>query len=65
MISKEFLKVPENRLGVIIGKNGEIKKKIEETTKTNLRIDSKENTILIEPLPDADDPLGVWNAKHI
>lgn len=65
MISKEFLKVPEIRLGVIIGKNGEIKKKIEETTKTNLRIDSEENTILIEPIPDADDPLGVWNAKHI
>lgn len=65
MISKEFLKVPESRLGVIIGKNGEIKKKIEETTKTNLKIDSKENTILIEPSPDSNDPLGVWNAKYI
>ncbi|MFX1485932.1 MAG: KH domain-containing protein [Promethearchaeota archaeon] len=65
MISKEFLKVPGNRLGVIIGTNGEIKKRIEEMTKTNLKIDSKENTILIESSPDSDDPLGVWNAKYI
>ncbi len=37
-----------DRLGVIIGRNGSVKKKIEELTGVKLRIDSKNNVVTVE-----------------
>jgi len=61
---KEFnytLKVPKERIGVLIGREGEIKKKIEEATQTFLDVDSQEGEVIIS----ADDGLKLYDAKEI
>jgi len=55
------LKVPKNRVAVIIGKEGSIKKDIEESTNTKLNIDSKEGDIFIS----GEDGLGLYTAREI
>ncbi|MCX6707311.1 MAG: KH domain-containing protein [Candidatus Woesearchaeota archaeon] len=36
------IKIPKDRVAVLIGKKGEVKKEIEECTKSKIKIDSKE-----------------------
>jgi len=50
--------IPEDRVAVLIGKNGSTKEKIEELTDTGLEVE--ENSVLIE-----GDPLGELTAKRI
>ena len=65
MPETDYLKIPQNRVGALIGKNGEVKKSVEKLTGTVLDIDSDEGTVYITPREDMKDPLGVWNANHI
>ena len=55
------LKVPKNRVAVIIGKEGSVKKEIEESTNTKLNIDSKEGDIFVS----GEDALGLYTAREI
>ena len=55
------LKVPKNRVAVIIGREGSIKKDIEESTKTKLNIDSKEGDVFVS----GEDALGLYTAREI
>jgi ribosomal RNA assembly protein len=55
------LKVPKNRVAVIIGKEGSVKKEIEEATKTKLNIDSKEGDVFVS----GEDALGLYTAREI
>ncbi|MBI2541288.1 RNA-processing protein [Candidatus Woesearchaeota archaeon] len=55
------LKVPKNRVAVVIGKEGSIKKEIEEATKTKLSIDSKEGDVFVS----GEDALGLYAAREI
>lgn len=55
------LKVPKNRVAVIIGKEGSVKKELEEATKTKLSIDSKEGDIFVS----GEDALGLYTAREI
>src|SRR3989338_3213557 len=55
------LKVPRNRIAVIIGREGSIKKEIEEATKTKINIDSKEGDIFLS----GEDALGLYTAREI
>jgi len=55
------LKVPKNRVAVIIGKNGSVKKDICEATNTKLDIDSKEGDIFVS----GEDGLGLYTAREI
>lgn len=55
------LKVPKARIAVLIGKSGEIKKKIEEATNIRLIIDSKEGDVIIQ----GSDALGLLSAREI
>ena len=55
------LKVPRNRVAVIIGKEGSVKKDIEESTNTKLNIDSKEGDVFVS----GDDALGLYTAREI
>ena len=41
------LKIPKQRIAVLVGKRGTIKKGIEELTDTKIKIDSKEGDIFI------------------
>jgi len=55
------LKIPKERVAVLIGKSGETKKEIEKATKTHIEVDSKEGDIFIK----ANDGLAIYTAKEV
>jgi ribosomal RNA assembly protein len=55
------LRIPKERIAVLIGKNGEVKNDLEEHTKTKLKIDSKEGDVFIS----GEDALGLYTAREI
>ena len=55
------LKVPRERIAVLIGVKGDIKQKIEEDTDTKLFIDSKEGDVRLT----GEDSLGLFSAREI
>lgn len=57
---KEYLKVPKDRIGVIIGTHGSMKAQIEENGEVMLDIDSVEGTVSIE-----SDSLSILNATEV
>ncbi|WP_303247802.1 KH domain-containing protein [uncultured Methanobrevibacter sp.] len=65
MPETDYVKIPQQRIGALIGKNGEVKKAIEDGTGTYLDIDSEEGAVDITPRDDMEDPLGVWMANDI
>ncbi|MGA3358801.1 MAG: KH domain-containing protein [Halobacteriota archaeon] len=56
----EYLKVPKDRIGVIIGTHGSTKAQIEEKGEVMLDIDSVEGTVSIE-----SDSLSILNATEV
>jgi ribosomal RNA assembly protein len=65
MPNTEYLKIPRERVGVVIGKNGTTKDEIENLTKTEIIVDSEAGTISISPTEETEDPLSVWKARYI
>jgi len=61
----DYLKIPRDRIGVLIGTNGETREKIERITKTQLDIDGEEGTVAVSPTENMEDPLGVWKTNFI
>ena len=55
------IKIPKERISVIIGKDGSAKKEIEDRTKTRLKIDSQEGNVIIS----GEDSLDVYNTVNI
>ncbi len=55
------IRIPKERVAVLIGKKGEIKKTIEEATKTKIEIDSKEGDVFIS----SEDALSVYNTREL
>lgn len=55
------LKIPKERIAVLIGKNGQTKKEIEELTDTKLNIDSKEGDVKIT----GSDSLKLYTTREI
>ena len=43
------IKIPKERIAVVIGKNGSVKKKIEEYTNMRLEVDSETGQVFFEP----------------
>ncbi|MHA2106039.1 MAG: KH domain-containing protein, partial [Candidatus Hodarchaeales archaeon] len=62
---QEVVRVPNDRIGVVIGKKGNTKLKIEEFTSTILTINSEENSIIIKPKKKIKDPSLIWVAKDM
>ena len=58
---QEYLKVPKERIAVLIGKNGETRKEIEKTTKTKIEIDSKTGDIDV----DGEDAITFYISLNI
>jgi ribosomal RNA assembly protein len=65
MPNNEYLKIPKERVGVLIGKDGATKEHIENMTKTKLDIESETGSITIAPTEEMEDPLGVWKVRYI
>lgn len=55
------LSIPEERIGVLIGKEGEIKKRIEELSGCNVRISSKTGVVKIE----CEDPYKFMRVQDV
>lgn len=55
------IRVPKDRIAVLIGKKGETKRKISKLTKTKLQINSKEGDIII----NGENGLDVYITKKI
>ena len=58
---QEEIKIPRERIAILIGEKGKIKRNIEEETKTKIDVDSKEGDVFI----DGEDSLLVVTAGHI
>ena len=56
------IKIPEERIGVLIGPDGSMKKLIEEKSKTLLEIDSESGTVTVE---SSEDPLMVMRVSDL
>ncbi|MBI5072427.1 RNA-processing protein [Candidatus Woesearchaeota archaeon] len=55
------IKIPKERIAVLIGKSGEIKKKIENTLGVKLQVDSQEGDITIQ----GEDALQLYSGRDI
>lgn len=55
------LKLPKSRIAVLIGPKGEVKKQVEEATKTRMTIDSSEGDVMLA----SKDSIGLYQAKEI
>ena len=60
-MNKIEMKLPKDRIGVLIGKDGAIKKRVEEATKCRIDINPKTETVKIE----CEDAIGFLKAKDI
>jgi len=55
------LKIPKERVAVLIGKEGEVKKSLEKETKTRVQVDSKEGDVFIY----GEDALGLYACREV
>ena len=60
-----LLKIPKERVGVLIGPEGKTKKHIEEKLRVELQIDSETGDIIIALAEKADDPSTLFKAKDL
>ncbi|MBP2144032.1 ribosomal RNA assembly protein [Methanococcus voltae] len=60
----EVVKIPKERTGVLIGKGGDTKKKIEETLGIEIEID-EEGEVTIYSTDEQKDALSLWKARDI
>lgn len=60
----EHVRIPKLRVAVVIGKNGDTKKMIEDTAQVALSVNS-EGEVEINKNEDALDPLAEWTARDM
>ncbi len=59
-----FIRIPEERLAVLIGVGGVVRKAIEEMSGASLTVDSSESSVSIHAPPEAD-PWGPMKARDV
>ncbi|MHA1909243.1 MAG: KH domain-containing protein, partial [Candidatus Thorarchaeota archaeon] len=64
MISYETVRVPADRIGVIVGRNGRVKKRIEVLTNATLEV-SSEGIVTITSPQETEDPVLIWKARDM
>lgn len=64
-VTRLYEKVPLERIGVLLGHNGVVKKEIEEKTRTILTIDRDTGTVIIEPAFPNTTALELMKAQNI
>ncbi len=60
-----LVRIPKERIGVLIGPKGSVKKEIERQLKVKLDIDSKTGEVGINLEEGADDPSLIFRAKEV
>ncbi|MEM1581007.1 MAG: KH domain-containing protein [Candidatus Bathyarchaeia archaeon] len=64
-MAQSFVKIPRERVGVLIGTNGSVKDYIQEKLPVKLDIDSETGDVTITLKKEADDPSLLFKAKDI
>ncbi len=64
-VTKLYVRVPIDRIGVLIGENGEIKHEIERRTQTKITVSSSDGTVIIEPETQYVPPINLLKAREI
>jgi ribosomal RNA assembly protein len=59
-----YVRIPLERVGVLVGKNGEVKKRIEDGTKTSLVIDSESGDVTIDD-SKSEDPILILKTSDM
>ncbi len=62
---EEFVRIPKERVAVLIGKKGYTKREIEGRTKTKVEVNSETGEVFITSTKETDDPLAVWKARDV
>ena len=63
-----MVNIPRERIGVLIGPQGSVKKRIEEALDVKLTIDSENGSVKIEldkPLEEGGDPVALFKARDV
>ena len=60
-----FVKIPKERVGVLVGPDGKIRTHIEERLNVKLKIDSESGDVEISLSPAAPDPSSLFRAKDV
>jgi len=63
--ASSFLRIPKERVGVLIGPEGKIKKSIEEALSVELQVESESGGITIMMNEKAEDPSLLFKAKDV
>lgn len=64
-MNKAYVRIPLERIGVLIGEGGKTKKTIEEATGTIITVDSKNGSVVIEPSTSTLSPENIMKARDI
>jgi ribosomal RNA assembly protein len=64
-VTQLFVKIPTERIGVLIGPEGTVKKSIQKQLSVNLEIDSEMGAVEISLNKDTSDPSYLFTAKDV
>jgi ribosomal RNA assembly protein len=64
MLYHETIRVPEQRVAVIVGRNGRVRKRVEKLTNTKIDV-SSEGLVTITSPQDSEDPVLAWKARDM
>jgi ribosomal RNA assembly protein len=62
---KTYIRIPRDRVGVLIGPQGRNKKRMEATFQVNLTVDSETGNVEITPQPDQTDVSVLFTVRNI
>lgn len=65
MEQKTYIRIPRDRVGVLIGPHGRNKKRIEAAFQVNLTVDSDTGNVEITPQPDQTDISVLFTVRNI
>jgi len=62
-VTRLYVRVPLERIGVLIGRGGEVLRMVMERTGTKIAVDSANGTVVIEPASPATSPFQMLKAQ--
>jgi ribosomal RNA assembly protein len=64
MLYHETVKVPLDRVGVIVGRNGKVRKRVEKLANVKIEVNS-EGVVTITAPENTEDPVLAWKARDM
>jgi ribosomal RNA assembly protein len=59
-----YVRIPDDRIGVLIGAGGETKRRLEARTGTTVSVDREDGKVEVAA-PDTGDPIGLMKARDV